>query len=128
MFLVLRRDWAITNGATHQPATIPAGEHAVERVRNPFGHAAPWLVLKGTLIGACEGFWRDWEQDDGEFRVRIAYDLPEAPDATPCRALDPPTPHRPGRGQGGRDRHLLVLAGALRESPGRVPPSGGAGA
>jgi len=43
-------------------AIIPAGRHEIERVPNPDGKInTPWLVLKGTLIGASEPFWRSLE-------------------------------------------------------------------
>lgn len=66
MFLVLKRDWEALN-ATGQKlvkAIIPAGRHEVERIPNPFGHNNSWLVLKGTLIGASEGSWREWKNGE----------------------------------------------------------------
>jgi len=62
MTLILKRDWEAINASRGEsPRTkIPAGRHEVERIPNPFGHGGAWLVLKGTLIGASEGSWRQW--------------------------------------------------------------------
>jgi hypothetical protein len=64
IFLTLKRTWKVLDGANPgNIAIMPPGRHRFVRVQNPFGHDAPWLVLKGTLIGAAEGFWRDWQND-----------------------------------------------------------------
>lgn len=61
--MTTKREWEALNGATTpiSPATISVGRHEIERVPNPAGHPANWLVLKGTLIGAAEDSWRQWE-------------------------------------------------------------------
>lgn len=65
MQMILKRDWQALDGSeSDKIAVIPAGCHEVERVPNPFGHRAPWLVLRGTLIGGSEGSWRQWENGD----------------------------------------------------------------
>jgi hypothetical protein len=68
MFLILKRDWeAIDASAPREKseALIPAGRHEVERIQNPYGHLdAPWLVLKGTKIGATESSWRQWKNGE----------------------------------------------------------------
>lgn len=76
MFLTVKRDWQVPDGSkpkgSGERAVIPAGRHEIERVPNPFGHDAPFLVLKGTLIGGTEGSWRQWEgAENGEFQVII---------------------------------------------------------
>lgn len=75
MILVTRRRWHVSNGVDHATATIPPGRHEVERIPNPYGHASPWIVLKGTTIGACEGFWRDWNhKPSDDFTVELLED------------------------------------------------------
>jgi hypothetical protein len=72
MLLILNREWVAVDGTTGKAVGIPAGTYEVERIANPLGHAAPWLTLKGTLIGGCEGYWRDWPGPaDDEFTVRV---------------------------------------------------------
>lgn len=60
MFMILKRDWPALDASrtTLRAATIPTGRHEIERVPNPLGFTAPWLVLKGTLVGGSEGSWR----------------------------------------------------------------------
>ena len=62
MFLILKRDWEAVDATTGQrvKTSISAGKHEIELVKNPLGFDAPWLVLKGTLIGASEVSWRQW--------------------------------------------------------------------
>jgi len=62
MQLILKRDWKVCNALdlTDLP-TISIGTHEVERIKNPLGYPGYWIVLKGTLIGASEGSWRQWE-------------------------------------------------------------------
>lgn len=76
MFLVLKRTWEAIDASKEtgeeRKTPIPPGRHEVERIDNPLGHNAPWLVLKGTLIGAAEGFWRDWNGPNwDEFEVVV---------------------------------------------------------
>lgn len=49
-----------SNGEKNKTAIIPPGRHEIQRIPNPYGYPSPWLVLKGTLIGAAEDFWR-WQ-------------------------------------------------------------------
>ena len=60
MWLVLKRSWEVRDYSQKPagPATIPAGRHEIERIPNPSGAQGYALVLKGTLVGAAEGFWR----------------------------------------------------------------------
>jgi hypothetical protein len=65
MYLILKRDWEVIDASKvlddDRRAVIKAGRYEVERIPNPLGHKGTfWLVLKGTLIGATEGWWRDW--------------------------------------------------------------------
>lgn len=62
MQMILKKDWHVIDATEgeHKDTTIPAGIHEIERIPNPFGYKAPWLVLKGTKIGASEGSWRQW--------------------------------------------------------------------
>jgi hypothetical protein len=89
MVLVLKCDWEANDGtAKGKKAIVHAGRHEVERVPNPFGHKeAPWLVLKGTLIGATEAFWRDWGSPDwGDNQIIVEDDpapAPTLPDPNP---------------------------------------------
>lgn len=72
MFIVLKKDWEVPDGSTtNQKAIIPAGRHEIERIPNPRGYDAPWLVLKGTKIGQAEGAWRLWEEDNDDWQVVI---------------------------------------------------------
>ncbi|MCX6713088.1 MAG: hypothetical protein NTY66_02690 [Candidatus Vogelbacteria bacterium] len=63
--MTLKRDWPaleFLGGDKAKDVVIPAGRHEVERITNPLGYLdAPWLVLKGTMIGASEGSWRQWK-------------------------------------------------------------------
>jgi len=61
--LILKREWTVTDLSDGQATAtkIGPGQFRVERISNPFGHQnADWLVLKGTLIGCAEVYWRDW--------------------------------------------------------------------
>ncbi len=50
-----------TNTDDRKYHELQPGEYQVERAANPFGHTdAPWIVLKGTKIGAAEGSIRQW--------------------------------------------------------------------
>lgn len=65
MRLVLKRDWEVLDGSEKGKAVvISQGCHEIERIPCPNGHPCFWLVLKGTLIGASEGSWREWESGD----------------------------------------------------------------
>lgn len=63
MQMILKREWDAID-ATNLPerilTKIPAGTHEIEKIPNPAGYSGNWLVLKGTLIGASEGSWRQW--------------------------------------------------------------------
>jgi len=76
-FLVtLQREWVVLDGTTppgrRGHATIPAGTHRMERIRQPGGKAY-WLVLEGTLTGMSEGAWRQWGMDDTWDRTDPAF-------------------------------------------------------
>ena len=61
IFMILKREWLMCDGiSASNHVTVPAGRHEMERIANPFGHPAPWLVMKGTQIGATEGSLRSW--------------------------------------------------------------------
>lgn len=68
MFAILKRDWEMIEASVDgKPvkAIIPAGRHELERIPNPCGYPdAPWLVLKGTKIGATEMSWRQWKNGE----------------------------------------------------------------
>jgi RimJ/RimL family protein N-acetyltransferase len=62
MKLIVKRNWNGCDGADlNNRPIISIGIHEVERIPNPYGYSGYWIVLKGTLIGASEGFWRQWE-------------------------------------------------------------------
>jgi hypothetical protein len=81
MFATLKRTWDLIDGETHKRVPVKPGRYELDRIFNPFGHIAPWLVLKGTKIGQAEGAWRDWRNgminndgkpiDWGEFEIVI---------------------------------------------------------
>lgn len=75
MQLVLRRNWEAIDGSKEgadAKTVIPAGTHEVERVPCPLGYPCNWLVLKGTLIGASEGSWRQWDHTtNDDFKVTV---------------------------------------------------------
>ena len=67
MFIVLKRDWEVHDGSQKEKGgTITAGRHEIERIDNPLGYDAPWLVLKGTKLGQAEGAWRQWSGPEWE--------------------------------------------------------------
>lgn len=71
MTVTLKRPWEAIDGSKPKgqgTTKIPAGTHEVERIPCPHGYDCNWLVLKGTLIGASEGSWRQWG-DDGAIVV-----------------------------------------------------------
>lgn len=66
------------NGTRHSvKVEVGPGIFELERVANPRGFDAPWLVLKGTLVGMTEGAWRQWpvaddvEPGSDEFHIVI---------------------------------------------------------
>ena len=64
MKMILKRNWHALDASKPRKedhVIIPMGEHEIERIPNPRGYPGFWLVLKSTLIGASEGFWRQWE-------------------------------------------------------------------
>ncbi len=74
MLLILRRPWEAIDASdpeNPQDTIIPAGVHEVERIDNPFGRPAPWIVLEGTKIGATRGSWTQWEDSPGDDQVTI---------------------------------------------------------
>jgi len=62
MQMIVKREWPAYDASTLPPEHmfIPEGTHEIERIPGPVTGEGFWLVLKGTLIGAAEGFWRDW--------------------------------------------------------------------
>lgn len=71
MQLIVKRDWkALDASKLNNRLIISIGVHEVERIKNPFGYSGYWIVLKGTLIGASEKSWRQWEDKEwDEFEV-----------------------------------------------------------
>lgn len=71
MQLIVKREWKAIDGLDkNKTHIIPIGTHEVERIPNPLGYPGYWIVLKGTLIGASEGSWRQWEGNKwGDFEV-----------------------------------------------------------
>lgn len=61
MQMVLRKEWEAIDGSTGNKTIISAGTHDIERIKNPRGFEAQWLVLKGTVIGGSELSWRQWK-------------------------------------------------------------------
>jgi hypothetical protein len=78
MYLILKRAWEVNDASKphgQRKTTIPAGRHEVEEIPNPLGFPnAPWLVLKGTLIGSTKGFWKQWKDYNDDFQVVVETD------------------------------------------------------
>jgi len=76
MHLTLHMSWLAVDASTPTGETvrISSGTHEVERIKNPIvPDGEPWIVLKGTKIGASETFWRQWTQDEwGDFQVGLS--------------------------------------------------------
>lgn len=55
------------------PKKVMGGVYELERAPNPYGFTQnPWLMIKGTLIGAPEPYWRQWQSAEcGEFRILL---------------------------------------------------------
>jgi hypothetical protein len=64
MQLIVKREWRACNASNLTDSTISIGTHDVERIKNPFSYPGYWIVLKGTLIGASEKSWRQWEDTE----------------------------------------------------------------
>lgn len=82
MFMILKRNWhAIDASKGLERVVIPAGCYEMDRTSNPYGHSCSWLMIKGTKIGASEGSWRQWQNDEktnwGDYEVVITDVLPE---------------------------------------------------
>ncbi len=63
MFITLRMKWIVIDGSTSnmRSVALPPGQYAIERIDNPYGFTnSPWLVLRGTKVGANEEYWRGW--------------------------------------------------------------------
>ena len=73
--MTTRREWGLV-GPDGERGKLPPGTHEMKRVRiHRFD--CHWLVLPGTLLGASEGFWRDWAAEGyGEFRIMFDDDVP----------------------------------------------------
>ena len=51
MFATLGREWELLDGKTKHFAKVAPGRYELEKIPNPFGHEASWLVLKGAMGG-----------------------------------------------------------------------------
>lgn len=67
MLITLLREWWAIDGAMakndpERRTTIVPGTHEFVRIRNPYGYPgnSGWFVLKGTMIGAPEQYWKQW--------------------------------------------------------------------
>lgn len=70
----LKRTWEMLDGSLpigSPRVMVEPGQYTLERVANPHGFAAPWLVLRGTTIGMAEGAWREWEDEIGDWQIVI---------------------------------------------------------
>lgn len=76
MFLTCRISWYVPDRSTGLTGIIPPGRHEVERVHFP-GTKEPWIVLKGSSIGAVESFFRQYgglrydNFENGQFKITI---------------------------------------------------------
>ena len=66
-----KRPWILINGATNKNTMIGPGQYELERIRCPLGNDCNWLVLKGTLIGGAEGWWREKTSENDNFQIII---------------------------------------------------------
>lgn len=66
------------------PRKVMAGVYELERIRNPYGYTDhAWLVMKGTVIGAPETYWQEWQSTKNRsFQIAVSPDR---------RALDSPS-------------------------------------
>lgn len=74
-------DGTADRSAENRVVELPPGVYDVARVPNPFGHAAGWLVLVGTLTGAAELSLRQWVEGmepDPRWKDRTGEDVPLA--------------------------------------------------
>ena len=56
------------------PIALAPGYHELEIIPNPYGHLAPWFVLKGTNLGASCGSWRQWRKRSyNDFQLVVIY-------------------------------------------------------
>jgi hypothetical protein len=69
----LHASWELIDGSTPDKTKVEVkpGVYDLERIPNPYGHDAAWLVLKGTKIGGAEGWWRDWTGGPIEHQIQI---------------------------------------------------------
>lgn len=58
----LKKAWEMVDAknSAKEHTIVEPGTYELERIENPYGHNAKWLVLKGTKIGMAEGAWRQW--------------------------------------------------------------------
>jgi hypothetical protein len=65
------------------PKRVIRGTYELERTTNPFGYTQnPWLMIKGTMIGAPEMYWRQWQSAQcGEFRIQLSESEPHLDDS-----------------------------------------------
>lgn len=66
-----KRKWRLTDGATDKHVIIDPGQYELERIRCPLGYDYDWLILKGTLIGAAEVWWRQFSDMRDEFQIIV---------------------------------------------------------
>jgi hypothetical protein len=80
MFMCLKRAWQALDVKGQKLIVIPAGWYEIESVPNPYRPRGRWLMVKGTLCGASELYWRqgihDAETDQTDSEVLITDDLP----------------------------------------------------
>lgn len=90
--LTLHIPWKMVDAGSTMldSVTIPSGRYAAERINNPL-HASgtPWLVIKGTKIGANECFFRRMDEKNFDsFRISVEESTTD-PDL-PGRIPEPP--------------------------------------
>ena len=73
MFIVTKCEWEICDSVTlGKDVLLASGRYEVVRIPNPYGHKDPWLLVKGTTMGAAEGWWRDWSDPGyGEYQINV---------------------------------------------------------
>ncbi len=62
ILVTLKREWEMLDFSSDPPkkVVVPAGEHELERIDNPYHPGVKCLVLKGTRTGMAENAWRQW--------------------------------------------------------------------
>ncbi len=64
----------LVDGRTGLPRVIKAGTYPMVRIPNPlYPRQLPWLVIKGSMIGLAEAYFRTLEKESiPVFRVKIS--------------------------------------------------------